>query len=128
MSDTGSATERYKEMTAWATSAAKRLQRHETEKAAALEDRVATANERIAHAEAEHERVCEAVEFRWHEAMAELFHERWMRVTPMPEPSKSAAPAQADEAIRFVQSAYLGLREALGRSRPWIPRRRPKED
>lgn len=125
MSDTAAA--RYKEITEIATSAAKRLQRHETDKIAELEDHVAAGQERMAAADAEHDEVVEAVRLRWDEAMEELWNERWMRVTQMPGADTSAAPAKRDRAIRPVQAAYLELRGALRQSRwqatSWLPRR-----
>jgi hypothetical protein len=127
-----SAAARYKEITAIATTAAKRLRRHEMDKIARLEDEVAAYRERTEAADAEHEKVVEAVRLRWDEAMEELWNERWMRVTQMPSADTSAAPAKAADAIRMVQTAYLELRGALRQSRwqaaSWIPRRGSRQD
>jgi hypothetical protein len=115
---------RYKELVALADAAAQRLRRHEDDRVAQLGDEVAAGHERIEQAEAQLEQVRDGVRKRWDEAMEELFNERWMRVTPMPEPDLSAEPDTPERPIRSVQNAYLRLRQALDMRRPLFPRRR----
>lgn len=115
---------RYKELMALADAAAQRLRRHESERVEELTGEVATGQKRIEQAEAQREQVRDGVRRRWDEAMEELWEERWMRVTPMPEPDLSAEPATPEGPIRSVQNAYLRLRQALSMRRPLFPRRR----
>ena len=115
---------RYKELMALADAAAQRLRRHESERVEELTGEVATGQKRIEQAEAQREQVRDGVRRRWDEAMEELWEERWMRVTPMPEPDLSAEPATPEDPIRSVQNAYLRLRQALSMRRPLFPRRR----
>lgn len=119
---------RYKEIAEIANDAAARMRRWEEEKSAQLFDEVSTGQERLAEAEREHEQVVDAVNKRWNSAMEELWSERWMRVTPMPEGDPSAARARSQESIAQVQTAYLGLRDALGKPRSWLSKgRRPRD-
>lgn len=115
---------RYKEIMALADDAAQRLRRHEDDRVDELTGEVATGQQRIERAEQQQEQVREGVRKRWDSAMEDLWEERWMRVTPMPEPDLSAEPAGPEEPIRSVQNAYLRLREALSRRRSFLPRRR----
>jgi len=115
---------RYKELMALADAAAQRLRRHESERVEELTGEVATGQKRIEQAEAQREQVRDGVRRRWDEAMEELWEERWMRVTPMPEPDLSAEPATPEGPIRSVQNVYLRLRQALSMRRPLFPRRR----
>lgn len=115
---------RYKELMALADAAAQRLRRHESERVEELTGEVASGQKRIEQAEAQREQVRDGVRRRWDEAMEELWEERWMRVTPMPEPDLSAEPATPEDPIRSVQNAYLRLRQALSMRRPLFPRRR----
>lgn len=115
---------RYREIMALADSAAAQLRRQEADRVDELTAEVATGQERIERSETQLEQVREGVRKRWDSAMEELWEERWMRVTPMPEPDPSAEPAAPEEPIRAVQSAYLQLREALSKRRSFLPRRR----
>lgn len=115
---------RYKEIMALADDAAQRLRRHEADRVDELTGEVAAGHQRIERAEQQQEQVREGVRKRWDSAMEDLWEERWMRVTPMPEPDLSAEPAGPEEPIRSVQNAYLRLREALSRRRSFLPRRR----
>jgi hypothetical protein len=119
----------YKELTEIATNAATRLRRLDAEKCDRLRDEVSAGQERLDEAKREQELVVEGVRKRWDSAMEELWNERWMRVTPMPEGDPAAPPASSREAIALVQAAYLELREALGKPRSWLSQsRRPRED
>ncbi|MDR7301462.1 hypothetical protein [Haloactinomyces albus] len=122
------AVERYKEITAMATSAVDRTHELERKRAARLEDATTARQERTAEAEQQEEQVTEAVRLRWNAAMEALWDERWMRVTRMPAPDPSAPAATPDESIHSVQAAYLDLHEALGKSRwsvtSWLPKPR----
>lgn len=108
---------RYKEITAIATGAVDRMHEHERKKVARLEDDVAAGHERIAEAEQREADVAEGVRLRWDGAMEALWNERWMRVTRMPKPDPAAPHATPEESIRAVQTAYLALRDALGKPR-----------
>ena len=122
--DQVSAAVRYKELVALADEAAQRLRRHEADRVEELAGEVAAGNKRIEEADAQLEQVRDGVRKRWDEAMEELFNERWMRVTPMPEPDLSAEPDTPEGPIRSVQNAYLRLRQALDMRKPLFPRRR----
>lgn len=115
---------RYREIMALADSAAAQLRRQEADRVDELTAEVATGQERIERSETQLEQVREGVRKRWDSAMEELWEERWMRVTPMPEPDPSAEPATPEEPIRAVQGAYLQLRAALSKRRSFLPRRR----
>lgn len=110
---------RYKEIAAVATNAAKRMHRYETEQVERLQDELPSARDRVADAEARRDEIVEAAQYRWRTAMEALWHERWMQVTPFPEPDRSAEPTDMD--IKQMQAAYFGLHEALNRSRSWWP-------
>lgn len=114
------ASSRYKEIIATATGAAEKMREHEGEKAAQLAKEVASADERIAAAEQQRDEVADGAELRWNHAMEALWDERWMRVTPMPQPDHRAQPGRAADLIALMQSAYLGLRRSLEKSR-WTP-------
>jgi hypothetical protein len=123
------ASARYKEIAECATDAAKRMRRHEVEKASRLQEEVAAGHERIAEAEAQQEQVVDGVQRRWKAAMEALWDERWMQVTRIPDADPSAAPATPQESIRAVQAASLELHEALRKSRSWLrkPRRNRRD-
>src|SRR5919204_3309952 len=106
---------RYKEIAAAATTAAKRMQRHEAEQVERLQEELPAARQRVTDAEAHRDEILQAAQRRWRTAMEALWDERWMQVTPFPEPDGSAAPT--DRAIKQMQAAYFELHEALTRSR-----------
>lgn len=114
------AVERYKEIIGIATGAVDRTHELERKRAARLEDDTTVRQERTAEAEQQEEQVAEAVRLRWNAAMEALWAERWMRVTRMPAPDRSAPSATPEESIRSVQAACLELHAALGKPR-WSP-------
>lgn len=109
----------YKEIAATATAAAKRMHRHEAEEVERLQEELPAARQRVTDAEARRDEILDAARRRWRTAMEALWDERWMQVTPFPEPDSSAAPT--DRAIKRMQAAYFELHEALTRSRSWLP-------
>lgn len=108
---------RYKEIAAAATAAAKRMHQHEADEVERLQEELPHARQRVTDAEAHRDEIIEAARLRWRTAMKELWNERWMQVTPFPEPDGSAEPT--DRAIKQMQAAYFELHEALTRSRSW---------
>jgi hypothetical protein len=110
---------RYKEIADTATTAAKRMHRYEAEQVERLQEELPTVQQRVTEAEARRDEIIEAAQHRWHTAMEALWDERWMQVTPFPEPEGSAMPT--DRARKRMQAAYFDLHEALHRSRSWWP-------
>lgn len=104
---------RYKEITSVATSAAKRMREREREKAAELQELVASGRERLEEADRVHDWTVAEVRSRWDAAMEALFEERWMKVTPLPKGSPSAAPAEAETLVNSVQRAFHELYQAV---------------
>lgn len=115
---------RYKEIADAATAAAKRMTRYEADQVERLQEELPAVRQRVAEAEARRDEIVEAAQRRWRTAMEALWNERWMRVTPFPEPDGSAAPT--DRAIKEMQSAYFELHEAVTRSRSWWPASRDR--
>ncbi|MFR9730929.1 hypothetical protein ACL03H_17020 [Saccharopolyspora sp. MS10] len=111
---------RYKEIIAAASGAAERMREHEREKSARLAPEVAAAEQRIAAAAESRDAVRAKVDQTWKEAMAALWNERWMRVTPIPDPDRRVAAGRAETLIASVQEACDALQRSLGRSR-WSP-------
>lgn len=120
-----SAAERYKELVAVATDAVDRLHHRERQRAAQLEEELATEHDRLERAEQQRQQVIDGVRLRWNAAMEALWEERWMRVTRIPQPEPSARPASPEEAIKSVQQAYLELYEEINKGRRsgtgWLP-------
>ncbi|MGP4021075.1 hypothetical protein [Saccharopolyspora sp. 5N708] len=107
----------YKEITALASAAAQQLRRHERERAGELGEAVAAGRKRREAADERRKQVADDVRKRWKAAMEALWNERWMQVTAMPEPDRSAPPATPEQSRREVQSAYLALHDALEKRR-----------
>lgn len=112
---------RYKEITDIAVAAAQRLREHETAKAARLEEEIAEARARAEKAEEQYERVTTEADRLWNMAMSALWDERWMRVTPKPDPVASARPEPPKTSIARMEAAYNELSRALAKQR-WTSR------
>ncbi|MGW5649650.1 hypothetical protein ACWEV3_33230 [Saccharopolyspora sp. NPDC003752] len=111
------AAERYREITARATTAAQQLRKHERERAGELGEAVAAGKQRREAADEQREKVLDDVRKRWNAAMEALWNERWMRVTSMPDPDRTAKPSTPDDSRRDVQQAYMALYNALEKPR-----------
>ncbi|MGI8309851.1 hypothetical protein [Saccharopolyspora hattusasensis] len=111
------AADRYKEITALATTAAQQLRRHERERAGELGEAVAAGRQRREAADEQREQVVEDVRKRWNAAMEALWDERWMQVKSMPDPDPAARASTPDDSRREVQAAYMALHSALEKPR-----------
>lgn len=111
------AAERYKEITALATTAAQQLRRHERERAGELGEAVAAGRQRREAADEQREQVVEDVRKRWNAAMEALWDERWMQVKGMPDPDPTAQESTPDDSRREVQAAYLAFYGSLEKPR-----------
>ena len=119
---------RYKEIAAAATAAAQQMRRQDREKATELEKAVAAGDARKQQDDEQHEKHVKEIRTRWNLAMEALWDERWLEVTSLPSPNRSAPPATPEQSRRVLQDAYLELRSALDKTR-WsagslLPRRK----
>ena len=86
---------------------------------------VAAGQQRIKEADEARAQAVSDVRRSWHAAMEKLWHEKWMRVSGMPEPDLDAPPATPEESRRAVQEALLALVDAVSKQRgSLLPRRR----
>ncbi|GAA2783615.1 hypothetical protein [Saccharopolyspora taberi] len=108
---------RYKEIAATATAAAQRMRRHEREKAAELEKSVAAGETRKQQADEEHEKLVKEIQGRWNVALEQLWDERWLEVTNLPEPDRSAPPVTPEQSRRALHDSYMQLRQSLDKTR-----------
>ncbi|GAA4851778.1 hypothetical protein [Saccharopolyspora rosea] len=125
MSERNPASARYRELTDLANSAAERQRRAENERADELTKVVAAGQQRIKEADEARAQAVSDVRRSWHAAMEKLWHEKWMRVSGMPEPDLDAPPATPEESRRAVQEALLALVDSVSKQRgSLLPRRR----
>lgn len=113
MSDAIDPVERYKEITGWIADAVQAMREQDSERGEVLSTRLSDAmeatNEMLTRAD---ESMSKIDEF-WQDAVGELFHERWMQVTPIPRPDTTvpARPLEFYEAE--VQRAHQALIDAI---------------
>ncbi|GAA3432459.1 hypothetical protein [Kutzneria kofuensis] len=113
MTDPIGAVERYKEITAWIGDAMQEMREQDSERGEAVTSRLASAmdatNEMLTRADQSMDRIDEF----WQQAVGELFHERWMKVTPIPRPDTTVAPRPLEFYEAEVEKAYEALIEAI---------------
>ena len=116
------AVERYKEITGWIGDAVQEMREQDAERAMVLNTRLEGAmestNEMLTRAEESMSRIDDW----WQQAVGELFHERWMQVTPLPRPDTTAPPRPLEFYEAEVERAFEALIDAI-RRRGILPRR-----
>ncbi|AHH94014.1 hypothetical protein GCM10010174_85180 [Kutzneria viridogrisea] len=123
MSDPISATERYKEIAGWLDEAVGRLREQDREKVAELTARLPETQRLVDEAAARERATRAGVRTHWEAVVEDLFHERWMAMTPLPRPNESVPQHELNYYDAEVGRTYEELVEAM-RKRSIIPRRR----
>ncbi|MFC0438524.1 hypothetical protein [Kutzneria buriramensis] len=122
MTDPIGAAERYKEITGWIGDAVQEMREQDAERGVVLttrlEDAMESTNEMLTRADESMSRIDDW----WQRAVGELFHERWMQVTPLPRPDTSVPPRPLEFYEAEVERAYGALIDAI-RRRGILPRR-----
>jgi hypothetical protein len=115
VTESGDAVERYKEITGWIGDAVLEMREQDSERGAMLNTRLesamATTNEMLTRADESMTRIDEF----WQEAVAELFHERWMQVTPLPRPNPDVPRRPLEFYEAEVERTCRALIEAIRR-------------
>jgi hypothetical protein len=123
MTDPLDATRRYKEITAWIGDAIGRMREQDRERTSQLGSRLDDVQETTNEALARAQQTRDLVADRWEAAVGELYHERWMRLTPMPRPDEGVPPNGLEFYEAQVERTYQDLVDAI-RRRTIIQRRR----
>ena len=109
------AVERYKEITGWIGDAVHDMREQDSERSDVLTTRLENAmeatNEMLTRADESMSRIDEF----WQRAVGELFHERWMKVTPIPRPDPSAPARPLEFYEAEVEQAFEALIDAIRR-------------
>ncbi|MBV9845271.1 MAG: hypothetical protein JOZ47_09400 [Kutzneria sp.] len=122
MNEPISATERYKEIAGWVDEAVERMREQDNEKVAELTERL-TAAQRLVDEAAARERATKAgVRTHWEAVVKELYHERWLMMTPLPRADLSASHQKLNHYDAEVGRTYDDLTDAL-RKKSIITRR-----
>jgi hypothetical protein len=123
VNDPISATERYKEIVGWVDEAVGRMREQDREKVAELSERLSNA-QRLLDETAARERATRAgVQTHWESVVEELFHERWLTMSPLPQPNHSVPQRDLNHYDAEVGRTYEELVDAM-RKRSILPRRR----
>ncbi|MBV9313677.1 MAG: hypothetical protein JO100_07940 [Pseudonocardia sp.] len=115
---------RYKDIIGGMSEAAAALRRADTERAAALAERLVELDEAMRRAAERSALTALGVGLQWEAALESLWGEHWMTLRPLPAPSPTphATPRDLDYLDTVVAQRYEALREAV-RRRPLLGRR-----
>ena len=108
-----SAVERYKEIIGTATGAIDAMRERDRKRCGELVERLAASQDRMAEIMEREQLVRLGVELHWEFAMESLWHERWMTMTPRPEPDESVPVREQGAYDTAMDLAYQALQDAL---------------
>jgi hypothetical protein len=120
-----SAIERYKEIIGMAAEAVETMRAHDRERTGELIVTLAESQDRMAEVIEREKVVRLGVALHWEAAAEALFHERWMTMSPLPQPDLSVPPRRQDEYNTAMDVAYQALEDALQKRS--LLRRRTKD-
>jgi hypothetical protein len=113
VNDAIGATERYKEIIGWIGDAVQDMREHNVERGEVVTERLdeamAATNAMLVRADQSMAQIDEL----WLKAVGELFHERWMQVTPIPRPDTSVPPRPLEFYEAEVERTQLALIDAI---------------
>jgi hypothetical protein len=117
MNDPIGAVERYKEIIGWIGDAVQEMREHDAERgevvSTRLDDAMAATNDMLTRAD----RSMLHIDELWLQAVGELFHERWMQVTPIPRPDTTVPPRPLEFYEDQAEQAQLALIDAIRKKR-----------
>jgi len=113
VTDAIGAVERYKEIIGWIGDAVQDMREHDAERGEVvttrLDDAMAATNEMLTRAD----RSMSTIDELWLKAVGELFHERWMQVTPIPRPDTDVPPRPLEFYEAEVERTQRALIDAI---------------
>ncbi|WP_433267971.1 hypothetical protein ACQPZF_03010 [Actinosynnema sp. CS-041913] len=106
-----SAVERYKEVAALAGESVERMRDADRDRVRELLERLAASQDRMADL-IEQEKLAQAgVRLLWEAAVDLLWEERWMRMSPVPDPDESVPPRDQRDYLIAMDVAYQALED-----------------
>lgn len=115
MTDAIGAVERYKEITGWIADAVHDMREQDSERGAVLTTRLDNAMEATNEMLTRADQSMSFIDEFWQSAVGELFHERWMQVTPLPRPDTTVPPRPLEFYEAEVEKTHQALIDAIRR-------------
>ncbi|KAA2263005.1 hypothetical protein F0L68_11135 [Solihabitans fulvus] len=111
--DVVSVVERYKEIAGMAAESVDRMRRHDQERASVLDRALLESQERMARI-ADQERIVRlGVALHWEAAVEALWDERWMTMSPQPQPDETVPDHDQLHFDGEIERTYRALEDAL---------------